>query len=157
MVIVIRVNAEINEMKFYIVLLIVLFANSSIAGDQTMKQVPGKLITIESLHGIFDNIKKETDWDTSDNMLWGYFFTHNEPQKLEKAKELLISKGYKFIDIYLSEKDDPSEPDMFWLHVEKVEIHSPESLDKRNDELYFFAHELGIDSYDGMDVGPVSK
>lgn len=122
-----------------------------------MNQVPGKRITIEILHDMFANIEKETNWDTSGNMLWGYFFTHSEPQKLEKAKKVLISKGYKFVDIYLSEKDEPSDPDMFWLHVEKIEIHSPESLDKKNDELYIFAHEFGIDSYDGMDIGPAAN
>lgn len=118
-------------MKIYIALLIALITSSSIAGDQGMNQVPGKRITIEILHDMFANIEKETNWDTSGNMLWGYFFTHSEPQKLEKAKKVLISKGYKFVDIYLSEKDEPSDPDMFWLHVEKIEIHSPESLDKK--------------------------
>ena len=122
-----------------------------------MEQVPGKRITIESLYDMFANIKKETDWNTSGNMLWGYFFTHSEPQKLEQAKAVLISKGYKFVGIYLSEKNEPNDPDMFWLHVEKIETHSPESLDKRNDELYILAHKLGIDSYDGMDIGPLTN
>ena len=46
---------------------------------------------------------------------------------------------------------------MFWLHIERVEAHSPKTLDARNDELYLFAHEFGLDSYDGMDIGPVGK
>lgn len=51
-------------------------------------------------------------------MLWGYFFTHNEPTKLEEAKEALILKGYTFVDIYLSDKEVPNEPDMFWLPLQ---------------------------------------
>ena len=46
---------------------------------------------------------------------------------------------------------------MYWLHVEKIETHTPMSLDGRNDELYKLAHEFGIDTYDGMDIGPVEK
>lgn len=122
-----------------------------------MSEIPGKNIYINQLEEMFLNIRENTDWNTSGNMLWGYFFTHNEPTKLEEAKEVLISKGYTFVDIYLSDKEEPSEPDMFWLHVERIETHSPRSLDARNDELYIFAHEFGLDSYDGMDVGPAAK
>lgn len=46
---------------------------------------------------------------------------------------------------------------MYWLHIEKVETHTTASLDQRNNEFYVFAHEFGIDSYDGMDVWPVGK
>lgn len=122
-----------------------------------MPDVPGKKIYIEQLNEMFANIAENTDWDTSGDMLWGYFFTHNEPTKLEKAKDILLSKGYSFVDIYLSDKDEQDEPDVFWLHVEKVETHSPSSLDERNNELYIFANEFGLDSYDGMDIGPVGK
>ncbi len=122
-----------------------------------MSEIPGKNIHINQLEEMFSNIRENTDWNTSGNMLWGYFFTHNEPAKLEEAKEALISKGYTFVDIYLSDKEEPSEPDMFWLYVERIETHSPKSLDARNDELYIFAHEFGLDSYDGMDIGPVAK
>ena len=122
-----------------------------------MSEIPGKNIYINQLEEMFSNIRENTDWNTSGNMLWGYFFTHNEPTKLEEAKVALISKGYTFVDIYLSDKEEASEPDMFWLHVERIETHSPKSLDARNDELYIFAHEFGLDSYDGMDIGPVAK
>lgn len=122
-----------------------------------MPDVPGKNIYLEQLNEMFANIAENTDWDTSGDMLWGYFFTHNEPTKLEKAKDILLSKGYSFVDIYLSDKDEQDEPDVFWLHIEKVETHSPNSLDERNNELYVFANEFGLDSYDGMDIGPVGK
>lgn len=122
-----------------------------------MSDIPGKSIDIEMLEEMFSNISENTDWDVSGDMLWGYFFTHHEPSRLEEAKKILISKGYRFVDIYLSEKEDKTEPDMFWLHVEMIETHSPNSLDERNDNLYIFANEFGIDAYDGMDIGPVGK
>jgi hypothetical protein len=90
-------------------------------------------------------------------MLWGYFFTHHEPSKLERAARILREKSYRVVKVYLSDKKDPDEPDMYWLHVEKIETHTPETLDERNNEFYILPHELGLDSYDGMDVGPVEQ
>ncbi|MCP4326585.1 MAG: ribonuclease E inhibitor RraB [Alteromonadales bacterium] len=121
-----------------------------------MKEIPGKTITPESLVEMFQNIENKTKWNMSGNMLWGYFFTHHEPKKLEQAASVLAKQGYKVVNIYLSDKEEPNEPDLYWLHVENIETHSPKSLDKRNDKLYIFANEFGLDSYDGMDVGPVT-
>lgn len=144
-------------MKIIVIFTVLIFSLHSFAGDKGMPDVPGKTIYLEQLDEMFTNIAENTDWDISGNMLWGYFFTHSEPAKLEKAKEILLSKGYRFVEIYLSDKDEQDEPDKFWLHVEKVETHSPNSLDERNNELYIFANEFGLDSYDGMDIGPVGK
>lgn len=88
-------------------------------------------------------------------MLWGHFFTHSDPQALEAVIPELIRMGLHPIDIFVANKEDEAGPDLCWLHLEEVRIHTPESLDKRNDEFYIFAHQRGLDSYDGMDVGPV--
>lgn len=45
----------------------------------------------------------------------------------------------------------------FILHVEKEEAHSPESLHERNAQLDALAALHGLDSYDGMDVGPLAR
>ncbi|ENV34978.1 ribonuclease E inhibitor RraB [Acinetobacter gerneri] len=113
-------------------------------------------ITKKSLIVMFNNIKKNTDWDMSKPMLWGYFFTDNHKEKLEDLAQILKKNGYDIVDIYLSDKDTPNEPDLWWLHVEKVEIHTPKSLYNRNIYLYQLAENNNIESYDGMDVGLVS-
>ena len=143
-------------MKLFVVIILSLVViGCTRSQGQSMSEIPGKSIDRTQLEEMFANIGENTDWDISGDLLWGYFFTHNAPSLLEISKNKLMSRGYQFVDIYLSDKDNPSDPDVYWLHVEKNEHHSAESLDKRNDELYLFAHELGLDSYDGMDVGPV--
>ncbi|KAF1706464.1 hypothetical protein CSC71_14325 [Pseudoxanthomonas sangjuensis] len=112
------------------------------------------VITKDQLIEMFGNMPRGPGWDTSKQMLWGYFFTGRSKEKLQKAAALLEQQGYRVVDIYLSDKDDPKGRDLWWLHVEKVEIHSPDTLDQRNRQLYRFADEQGLDSYDGMDVGP---
>jgi hypothetical protein len=82
--------------------------------------------------------------------LWGYFFADKTPEKLEPVKKELIKNGYHFVDPYPT--DDRST---FFLHVEKIEHHTPQSLHQRNLTFYKLADKYQIESYDGMDVGPV--
>lgn len=106
------------------------------------------------LQDMFDNIGKKAKWDMSGNMLWGYFFTDSDKSVLELAAKKLVTEGYTFVDLF--EAGDDEEPlDYYFLHVEKVETHSVDSLYKRNTELEAFAAKNGVDKYDGMDVGPV--
>ena len=119
-----------------------------------MADVPGKVITIDMLREMFERMERAQQWDFSKPMVWGYFFTHSEPSALQEAAKELQTHGYRVVDVYLSEKEEPTEPDLWWLHVERVEVHSPETLDTRNDHLYRFAFRRGLGTYDGMDVGP---
>jgi hypothetical protein len=116
-----------------------------------------KTITLEMLQKMFRNIFDKTDWNMLENMLWGYFFTHHEPEALVKAKDLLVAQGYRFVDIYQLDEADDHGNRPWWLHVEKEETHTPATLDARNDELYQFAYDQGLDSYDGMDIGPIQS
>jgi hypothetical protein len=63
-------------------------------------------------------------------------------------------RGYRYVEVFEAEDEDASAP-YFFLHVEKVEIHNVDSLYRRNTELEAFAKQNGLDTYDGMDVGPV--
>ncbi|MEO8002749.1 MAG: ribonuclease E inhibitor RraB [Arenimonas sp.] len=135
----------------------VLFLSAFLLCSCSQASEPKSMITKDQLQEMFADMAQKTKWDMSKDMLWGYFFTDESKSELQSVVPLLTAQGYRFVDIYLSDKDDPSDPDVWWLHVEKVETHSPGSLHKRNQELYRFAEEHALDSYDGMDVGPVTK
>lgn len=113
------------------------------------------LITRDQLQEMFDSMSGR--WDVSRPLLWGYFFTNPSREPLEKAANTLENRGYRFVDIHLGDKDVSTDPDVWWLHVEKIEVHSVDSLDRRNQEFYRLVESLGLDSYDGMDVGPVPQ
>ena len=90
---------------------------------------------------------------TDEDLLWGYFFADQDVAKLEAVVPTLIEMGYRFVDLFKDEGEaDDSEP-WFFLHVEKVETHTVDSLHARNQEFYAFVDQHGIESYDGMDVG----
>lgn len=112
-------------------------------------------VSVDNLVQMFANIAEKTKWDMSKEMLWGYFFTNRTRPSLEIAATDLSRKGYRVVNIYLSDKQKPTDPDLWWLHVERVETHSVASLHLRNTELAIFAKSHGLNSYDGMDVGPV--
>jgi hypothetical protein len=87
----------------------------------------------EKLREMFDNIAEQGQWDVSQPMLWGHFFTHRDPKRLNDVVPILQSREYEFVDIFQSEKDDPAEADLWWLHVQRVEVHSVDSLFARNE------------------------
>jgi hypothetical protein len=106
------------------------------------------------LQEMFDNIAAKTEWDMSGDMVWGYFFTDSDKGALERAAEKLQDQGYRLVDIF-QPGDEGTPLPYFFLHVEKVEAHTVDSLYRRNTELADFARANGLDTYDGMDVGPV--
>ena len=113
--------------------------------------------TREQIQEVFDGMQAETDWDLSGPMLWGYFFTHATANPLQLAAAALRKDGYTVVDSYLSDKESPKDPDVWFLHVEKVEVHSVDSLLARSEALDAFAAKHGLDAYDGWDVGPASE
>jgi hypothetical protein len=138
-------------------LLNALFISSVFAQEAGASGIPGKKINISHINMMFDNIKKNTNWDTSADLRWTYYFSHNEPSKLEKAKTILVNKGYNFVDLNLSDDEDVAPIGAYYLQIDKIETHSPTSLDKRNNEFYILANELGLDSYEGMDAGSADE
>lgn len=151
----------VSTLPFKFLCIGVLFAYlcfTNIALAQADVVVPGKNITITHVNLMFENIKKNTDWNTAADLRWSYYFSHRDRTLLEKAKKKLVEKGYKFVDLDVAEEDDEFTPmGSYYLQIEKIETHSPTSLDKRNDEFFIFAKKLGLDSYAGMDAGPVVK
>lgn len=113
------------------------------------------MITKETIQEFFRDVNSGNEFNTSDILLWGYFFLDPDKAKLEKAGNKLAKKGYKFVEIFDAEKEDESDPQEYYLHVERIEKHDEETLYKRNKELYIFAEENDIMSYDGFDVGNI--
>jgi hypothetical protein len=109
-------------------------------------------ITLDQLQVMFSNMRLKAGWGTDADLLWGYFFTDRDAQKLKPVAEHLALLGYRVVNIYPT--DDRTTN---FLHVEKVEHHTPLSLHKRNGEFYDLAARFGLESYDGMDVGPVPQ
>ncbi|MGI4845199.1 MAG: ribonuclease E inhibitor RraB [Janthinobacterium lividum] len=113
------------------------------------------MISLVQLEEMFESIREGAGWDMSQPMLWGYFFNDKSREKLESVLPVLEKDGYRFVDLFVPELDKGQAP-YFFLHVEKGEVHDPASLYQRNAEFYALAERYGLDSYDGMDVGPLS-
>jgi hypothetical protein len=107
-------------------------------------------ITLEALEEMFQSIQRKGDWNTDAALLWGYFFTDPDPAKLRPVADDLALRGYRVVDIYPTANGSTT-----FLHVERIERHTPTSLHERNAEFYALAERFGIESYDGMDVGPI--
>lgn len=106
------------------------------------------MIDKSQLIEMFEGMRAEAPWDVDSDLLWGYFFTGEDEKSLARLSKKLVSSDYRLVELRPDENISG-----FWLHVEKVETHSPDSLHDRNQELYRLADEYRV-TYDGMDVGP---
>ena len=109
------------------------------------------MIPLTQLEDMFTDMQSNPALNTGGALLWGYFFTDHDEEKLNQAAYELEDLGYRFVEIYPCEGEDYS-----WLHVEQVELHTPRSLHEKNEFLESFASKHGLRSYDGMDVGPIT-
>jgi hypothetical protein len=113
------------------------------------------VITLDQLNLMFENMRANPGykkWGIDGSLLWGYFFTDPNPKKLRPVADYLTKNGYRFVSIYPTDDNKT-----YFLHVERVEHHTPESLNVRNHEFYKLADKYHLESYDGMDVGPVNE
>ncbi len=120
----------------------------SVLNDATAQTRPR--IQRNSIDAMFSQMRAKAPWNVDGPLLWGYFFFDRSQEKLQSAASELAAKGYRVVSI------EQVPGGMFRLHVEQIEVHTPESLDARNQELYALADRLKIDSYNGMDVGPAA-
>jgi hypothetical protein len=54
------------------------------------------LIPLSALEDIFDNMRSKTKWNVDGPMLWGYFFTDPDADKLRKAADHLTNDSLIF-------------------------------------------------------------
>ena len=113
------------------------------------------MITLESLEEMFTNIKAKTKWNVDGALLWGYFFTDRDPQKFGPLTKHLEGLGYRYVTIL--QPEGAEDKGIYFLHVERAERHTPQSLHQRNQQFYRLAEQFGVETYDGMDVGEVGK
>ncbi|MEI7614320.1 MAG: ribonuclease E inhibitor RraB [Betaproteobacteria bacterium] len=108
------------------------------------------MIPISQLEDMFADMRSNPALNADGVLLWGYFFTDRDEEKLNQAAYALEDLGYRFVEIYPCDGEDS-----YWLHVERMEAHTPVTLFDRNVLLEAFAQKFGLLTYDGMDVGPV--
>jgi Regulator of ribonuclease activity B len=107
-------------------------------------------IQLPQIEDMFRNMRAKRKWNVDGPLLWGYYFIDPTSEKLRKLADELEKEGYRVVDIRpLMDKG------VWQLHIEKVETHSPTTLDKRNQDFYALAEKYSVSTYDGMDVGPV--
>ena len=109
---------------------------------------------LEATRDLFANLRENTDWQLATPLLWGYYFVHSTPDRLQALATTLQAQGYEVIELFEQEPEEGDAP-FHVLHVEKVEVLDEDGLHKRNPAFEALAAEWGSADYDGMDVGPV--
>lgn len=116
------------------------------------------MITLDMLQAFFSETRQKNastskPWSIDEVCRWSYFFVDEDSAKLAPLARHLEALGYTFVGI--TEPDDADEDPFFYLHLDKIERHTPESLHARVQELYGLAEQFEIADYDGMNVDAV--
>jgi len=107
------------------------------------------MISRDEVEALFLKMQK-SGWDMQKNQVWGYFFKDPSQQKLTDFSLELNLLGYTIVDINQSYPDNN-----YWLHIEKTQQHTIDSLYQLNHFFYQLAEKNSIQSYDGMDISPI--
>ncbi|MBA3334470.1 MAG: ribonuclease E inhibitor RraB [Acidobacteria bacterium] len=111
---------------------------------------------LEGIEKIFDDAKREDGWNLNEEMLYSFYFVDEDVDKLERLGLKLEEDEYDFVDVFeLGDEETDESTGEYLLHIDKVEIHTPESLAKRNVEFAKLAEEYEIKTYDGWEFGEV--
>lgn len=124
-------------------------------GHLTLEGMQVMFDNIAANAALFDDAAEGADWDMTQPKLWGYFFYDPVAEKLGDATYGLEEMGFRFVRVFLPEVEEGEEV-LYVLHVEREEVHTPESLHALNGQLEAYAEKHGLAGYDGMDVGPIA-
>lgn len=101
----------------------------------------------EKIAGAFEQMRNTPGFDVSKPLQWGFFFFFaRSPEALAPVRSKLEASGYAYVE------EHRGKDGSHWLQLAMIEIHTPESLHKRNQELYSFASSQPGVTYDGWDV-----
>lgn len=112
------------------------------------------MITVEMMHTFFSdtrqkNIEAGKDWSIDEVCRWSFFFVDEDGSALLPVARHMEALGYTVVGV--TEPDDEEDP-FSYLQVDKLEQHTPESLQARVGALYAIAEQFEIADYDGMNV-----
>ncbi len=103
------------------------------------------------LEEMFESIRGTPGWDLDSELVWDYYFTSQDEAVLLAAAADLEALGYEVVGILRPTPEEDDQETLF-LQARRIEHHTVDSLMERNEELYAFAEEKGLASYDGMDM-----
>ena len=111
---------------------------------------------LEGIREIFAEAKQEDNWNTDEPMLYSFYFVDKSVDKLEKLGLKLEADGYDFVDIFeLGDEETEKSTGEYLLHIDKIEVHTPESVAQRNVDFQKLANEFEIETYDGWEFGEI--
>ena len=116
-------------------------------------------ISLDVLKAFFEETRDftsqhEANFDIDKVCRWSFFFGGSSEQKLTALGSHLESEGYEPIGFIEADEEDDN-PDLIYLRVDMEELHTVDTLHKRNQTLFALVKEFDVEAYEGMDVGPV--
>jgi hypothetical protein len=100
---------------------------------------------LEGIKKIFEQMSVD-NWDTMNELTWGFFFVDKDEAKLKNVFGHLKDKEYRLVSL------DKGDDELWTLQVSKRETLTADKLHKRNLAFNELADYCGVELYDGWDV-----
>lgn len=127
---------------------LLLFASSLVVAAEC--ESVNNEVSLSQIESIFQQMQTKSKWNTKAELLWGYFFFDLDKEKLQTLSSKLVNEGYREVELFFNGS-------YYMLHIERPEIHTPQTLAARNAYFSSLAQQNCIRTYDGFDVGQYSK
>lgn len=114
------------------------------------------MIDRSSIEEMFVRARANYRWSIDAPCAWSFFFAGRDRGALVALGQALEAGGYRFAGL-LEPTPQDDDQELLFAQLDRVEEHTVESLDARNQELARFAEQFPGIVYDGMDVGPVAS
>jgi len=102
------------------------------------------MISRDMLEDLFTRTRERARWNIDGVCLWGYFFTGHDRERLLRAAPALERMGYRVVGLLDEPKAEDDDQGLLFLHVEREEQHTVDTLEARNLELDRFAEEFNL-------------
>ncbi len=119
--------------------------------------------TEENINWIFEHTRElaasgEIDWSIDDVCCWSFIFADPSEEKLVAAAEHLFEHEYDVQGLFAAEEseddEDGDDPEMIYLQIDQVQIHTPASLLAETEKLKQLVASFDLAEFDGIEVGP---
>jgi hypothetical protein len=110
------------------------------------------MISLEQITDFFNETRalhaaQKIDWSIDAECRWSYYFTDTSAEAFTTLAQHLDKEGFELVAI-----DESETAGEYFLQIDEVITHNPESLFALGQTFTQLAEQFGVAHYDGMDA-----
>ncbi len=117
-----------------------------------MNDKQDELPTKVEIQDWFDQKIRQQGWNPSNPTMWVFFFSARDKRVLDGMCPALEAEGYEIFDIFENDLQGERESNLWMMLVQKIEVHTVDSLYARNQSLIKLAKAHRDSFFEGWNI-----